>query len=139
MIIKTYFFFDSLKKIKKADIFFSSGAINYTNDPLYILKKISKLEVKYLYFTRTPLNNYENLTFNQLSLLSEHGPVKLKNENDMIICNKNKILNVASFENIFNKNFELIKKFVDEKNLFTVNKKKTDSYTYIYKRIKNSL
>jgi putative methyltransferase (TIGR04325 family) len=119
----------------KADIFFSSCAINYTNNPINILNKISKLNAKYLYFTRTPLSQNGEVEFKQLSLLSENGPLYLKNEKKIFIECKNKIISQKKFENIFNKKYRIVKKYIDEKKAFYNAKKYYDNYTYIFKKI----
>jgi len=131
---KNLSFFDSLNKIKKIDIFFSSCAINYTKNPLEIIKSIIKLKTKYLYFTRTPLTENQSLEFKQFSLLSDNGPCKINNEKEMLIVYKNKIINQQKFEEMFKNKFFIIAKYVDEKKAFFYKKKFINTYTYIFKR-----
>jgi hypothetical protein len=134
--IKTYFFFNSLEKVNKADIFFSSSAINYTQNPIKTLKAISKLKTKYFYFTRTPLTENDNLEFTQLSYLEDNGPLKIKGEEKIFIKCINKITNIKTFEGIFKDKFEIILKYIDEKNAFCYKNKSFNTYTYIIKRKK---
>jgi putative methyltransferase (TIGR04325 family) len=134
---KNLFFSNSLSKIKKIDIFFSSCAINYTKNPIETIKSIIKLKAKYLYFTRTPLAENKSFEFKQISLLSENGPCKINNEKEMLIENQNKIISQQNFEEIFKYDFTIILKYVDEKNAFFFKGKSFDTYTYIIKRKKN--
>ena len=116
---KNLFFFNSLEKVNKADIFFSSSAINYTKNPIKTLKAISKLNTKYFYFTRTPLTENDNLEFTQLSYLEDNGPLKIEGEEKIFIKCRNKITNIKTFEEIFKDKFEIILKCIDEKNAFS--------------------
>jgi putative methyltransferase (TIGR04325 family) len=131
---KNLFFSDSLKKIKKIDIFFSSCAINYTKNPLETIKSIIKLKTKYLYFTRTPLTENQSLEFKQFSLLSDNAPCKINNEKEMLIDYENKIINQKKFEEMFKNKFFIITKYVDEKKAFFYKKKFFNTYTYILKK-----
>jgi|694.fasta_scaffold57356_3 putative methyltransferase (TIGR04325 family) len=130
------FFYNSLKKINKLDIFFSSCAINYTKNPIKTLKIISKLDAKYFYFTRTPLSENASLTYNQFSCLADNGPLRIRAEEKIFIEYQNKIINIKNFEGIFKDNFNIILKYVDEKNAFFFKGKSFDTYTYIIKRKK---
>jgi hypothetical protein len=118
------------------DIFFSSCSINYTKNPIKTLKIISKLDAKYFYFTRTPLSENASLTYNQLSCLADNGPLRIKEEEKIFIECQNKIINIKNFEEIFKDNFNIILKYVDEKNAFFFKDKSFDTYTYIIKRKK---
>jgi putative methyltransferase (TIGR04325 family) len=128
------FFNDDLKKINKADIFFSSCSINYTQNPIKVYNQISKMDVKYLYFTRTPLTKNKSLRFNQTSFLSENGPLPDKIKYDDIVQYTNTVINLSLFEKIFLKNFKLITKYIDEKNAFKFKNLKIDTYTYLLKK-----
>ena len=128
------FFFDSLNKIKQADIFFSSCAINYTKNPIKIYNQISKLNVDYLYFTRTHLTKNNKIKFKQSSFLSENGPLPEKLKFDQIVEYTNTIINLNLFEKIFLKKYNLITKYIDEKNAFKLKSCNIDTYTYIYKK-----
>ena len=130
---KNLFFFNSLEKVNNADIFFSSCSINYTQDPIKTLKVISKLNTKYFYFTRTPLTENDNLEFTQLSYLADNGPLKIKGEEKIFIKYRNKITNIKTFEGIFKDKFQIILKYIDEKNAFFYKNKFLDTYTYIIK------
>jgi putative methyltransferase (TIGR04325 family) len=131
---KNLFFFNSLNNIKKNDILFSSCSINYTKNPLKTLKMISKLDSKYLYFTRTPLTQNKSIEFKQISLLSDNGPCKLKNEKKMLIEYKNKIIKKECFENIFKNKYTILSRYIDQKNAFCYGNNSFDTYTYIFKR-----
>jgi putative methyltransferase (TIGR04325 family) len=131
---KNLFFSDSLNKIKKIDIFFSSCAINYTKNPIETIKSIIKLKAKYLYFTRTPLTKNQSLEFKQISLLSQNGPCKIRKEKEMLIEYENKIINRQKFEDMFKNKFFCIAKYIDEKKAFFYKKKSFDTYTYIFKK-----
>lgn len=131
---KNLFFSNSLNKIKKIDIFFSSCAINYTKNPIETIKSIIKLKAKYLYFTRTPLTENQLLEYKQVSLLSENGPCKINNEKEMLIEYENKIISRQKFEDMFKNKFFIIEKYIDEKKAFSYKKKFVDTYTYILKK-----
>ena len=133
---KKLFFSDSFNKIKKADVVFSSCSINYTTNPIETIKSIIHLNTKYLYFTRTPLAENKSFEFKQISLLSENGPCKIKNEKEMLVEYRNKIISQQNFEEIFKNDFTIILKYVDEKNAFFFKDKSFDTYTYIIKRKK---
>ena len=132
---KNLFFFNSLNIIKKTDVFFSSCAINYTKNPIKTVKAISKLNAKYLYFTRTPLAENQSLGFKQISLLSDNGPCKINNEKEILIECENKIISRQSFESIFRNKFVIIEKYIDEKKAFFYKQESFDTYTYIIKKI----
>ena len=134
---KNLFFLNSLNNIKKIDILFASCSINYTKNPLKTLKIISKLDSKYLYFTRTPLTQNKSVEFKQISLLSDNGPCKLENEKKMLIEYKNKIINKERFENIFKSKYKILSKYIDQKNAFSYGNNSFNTYTYILKREKN--
>jgi putative methyltransferase (TIGR04325 family) len=131
---RNLFFFNSLDKIKKSDVFFSSCAINYTKNPFITLKKIFNLKVRYFYITRTPFSTKENLEFKQSSLLSDNGPCKIKNEKEILIEYKNKIINMNNFENILKNKYIILSKYIDEKKAFCFGNKCFDTYTYIIKK-----
>lgn len=131
---KDLFFFDSLNKIKRADIFFSSCSINYTPNPIETIKSIIKLKTKYLYFTRTPLAENKSFKFKQVSMLSENGPCQIKNEKEKLVEYENKIISRKSFEEIFKDKFFIIAKYVDEKKAFCYKKEFFDTYTYILRK-----
>ena len=133
LIYKNLFFYNSINKIKKIDVFFSSCAINYLNNADEILKKISNKKFKYIYFTRTPLSEDISVSFKQYSLLSNNGPAKIKREKDEIVCTENYILSKTIFESFFKQNFMLTKKYIDEKQAFYARGKYYDTYTYIFK------
>ena len=134
---KNLFFLNSLNNIKKVDILFASCSINYTKNPLKTLKIISKLDSKYLYFTRTPLTQNKSVEFKQISLLSDNGPCKLENEKKMLIEYKNIIINKERFENIFKSKYKILSKYIDQKNAFSHGNNSFNTYTYILKREKN--
>jgi len=132
---KNLLFYNALNKIKKADVFFSSCAINYTKNPIKTVKSIVKLNAKYLYFTRTPLTDYQPLKFKQISFLSDNGPCKINNEKETLVEYENKIINRKKFEDMFKNKFVIISKYVDEKKAFSFLGKYIDTYTYILKKI----
>lgn len=132
---KNLSFSDSLSKIKKADVVFSSCSINYTTNPIQTIKSIIQLKTKYLYFTRTPLSENKSFEFKQISLLSENGPCKINNEKEILIEYQNKIISQKSFEEIFKNKYDIIVKYVDEKKAFFYKKNFFDTYTYILKKI----
>ena len=132
---KNLCFLNSLKTNHKVDIFFSSCAINYLNNPVNTLKKISKINCKYFYFTRMPLTSDKYVKYDQYTLLSDNGPLASHVEKDKIIKFTNRIISVKVFEKIFtNKKFEVIKCYVDEKKSFFNNGLYIPSYTYIMKK-----
>jgi hypothetical protein len=102
--------------------------------PLKTLKIISELNAKYLYFTRTPLAENESIKFKQISLLSDNGPCKIKNEKKMLIEYENNIINIKYFENIFKNKFIVVSKYVDQKSAFSFNNSFFNTYTYIFKK-----
>ena len=61
---------------KKYDLVYANSSLPYTNDPLDFLKKLLKINFKYLYITRTPLNENSNnqIIGLQISKLSSNGP-----------------------------------------------------------------
>jgi len=131
---KNLFFFNSLNKIKKTDVVFSSCAINYTKNPTETIKSIIELKTKYLYFTRMPLTENQSFEFKQISLLSDNGPCKINNEKEIIVEYKNKIIKKQKFEEIFKNKYIIIAKYIDEKKTFFHNKKFFDTYTYVLKK-----
>ena len=131
---KNLFFFNSLNKIKKADIIFFSSSINYTKNPAETIKSTIKLRPKYLYFTRTPLTKNQSIKYKQISLLSENGPIKIKNEKEKIIEYENKIINIKEFEDMFKDKFVIKKKYIDQKNVFLNKNTYFNTYTYIFKK-----
>jgi hypothetical protein len=132
---KNLCFLNSLQTNHKVDIFFSSCAINYLNNPINTLKKISKINCKYFYFTRMPLTSDKYVKYNQYALLSDNGPFTNHVDKDKIIKFTNRIIPVKVFEKIFTyKKFEVIKCYVDEKKCFLNNGLYIPSYTYIMKK-----
>ena len=131
---KNLFFFNSLNKIKKPDVIFSSCAINYTKNPIKTIKSIIELKPKYLYFTRMPLTENQSFEFKQISLLSDNGPYKINNEKEIIIEYENIIINKQSFEDMFKNKFTVIARYIDEKKAFFYKKNFFDTYTYILKK-----
>ena len=131
---KNLFFFDSLNTIKKTDVFFSSCAINYTKNPIETIKSIIKLNVKYIYLTRTPLTENQSLEFKQISLLSNNGPCKINNEKEFLVEYQNKIISRRSFERMFESKFVIIAKYIDQKKAFSNKKEYFNTHTYIFKK-----
>lgn len=131
---KNLFFFDSLNKIKKTDVVFSSCAINYTKNPTETIKSIIELKTKYLYFTRMPLTENQSFEFKQISLLSDNGPCKINKEKEILIECENRIINQQKFEEMFKNKFFIITKYIDEKKAFFYKNKFYDTYTYILNR-----
>ena len=57
------------------DVVFSSGALQYTSDPLHYLQKLIDVDAQYLFITRTVLNEGDKrMTFMQDARLSANGP-----------------------------------------------------------------
>jgi putative methyltransferase (TIGR04325 family) len=132
---KNLFFQNSLKTHHKVDIFFSSCAINYLNNPVNTFKKISKINCKYFYFTRMPLTSQKYIKYDQYALLSENGPLESHAGKDKIVRFTNRIVSIKVFEKIFTyKKFKIIKSYIDEKKAFFYKKKFFDTYTYILKK-----
>jgi putative methyltransferase (TIGR04325 family) len=131
---KDLFFLNSINKIKKTDIFFSSCAINYTKNPIETLRSIIKLNTKYIYLTRTPLAENQSLEFKQISLLSNNGPCLINGEKEILIEYNNKIISRQIFEKMFKKKFIFVKKYIDQKKAFFYKKEFFNTYTYIIKK-----
>lgn len=132
---KNLFFQNNLKTNHKVDIFFSSCAINYLNNPVNIFKKISKINCKYLYFTRMPLTSQKYIKYDQYALLSDNGPLASHVDKDKIIKFTNRIIPIKAFEKIFtNKKFKIIKSYIDEKSAFIYNNECISTYTYIIEK-----
>lgn len=71
-------FFDSIdlakEEIKGVDLAFTSSALQYLPDSMSSLKKIIDLEATYLFITRTPFSNSQQVISIQNSNLSANGP-----------------------------------------------------------------
>jgi putative methyltransferase (TIGR04325 family) len=136
IISKNLLFQNSLKTNFKVDIFFSSCTINYLNNPISTLRKISKINCKYFYFTRMPLAAHNYIEYDQYALLSDNGPLANCMEKDKIVKFTNKIIPIKVFEKIFTtKNFKVIKCYMDDEKAFFSNGQHIASYTYIIKKI----
>jgi putative methyltransferase (TIGR04325 family) len=132
---KILFFQNSLKTNHKVDVFFSSCAINYLNNPVNTFKKISKINFKYFYFTRMPLTSHKYIKYDQYAWFSDNGPLKAHVEKDKIVKFTNRIIPIKVFEKIFvNKKFKVIKCYIDEKRAFFNKGSYIPTYTYIIQK-----
>lgn len=133
-IFKNLFFRSNFKINHKVDIFFSSCAINYLNNPINTLKKISRINCKYFFFTRMPLSTDKYIKFDQYSLLSDNGPIRIHVDKDKIVKLTNKIIPIKTFEKIFSskKGFKVIECQIDDEKF---SQRRIPCYTYIIKKI----
>ncbi len=72
-------FFESIEgaasDLEQVDLVFTSGALQYTPDPLVSLSMLLEVKAKHLFITRTAFNTVEERTITlQTSRLSDNGP-----------------------------------------------------------------
>ncbi len=72
-------FFESIEEAQEdmgiVDLVFASGSLQYTPDPLAMLRRLVSIEAPHLYITRTSFNDQQETMFAlQHSRLSHNGP-----------------------------------------------------------------
>ena len=100
---------EAAKDFDIIDLVFTSSALQYCRDPLLALKKLTKLNAKYLFITRTPFtDSADNLVTIQTSNLSANGPGILpKGYRDRKIKYPITYVSRNAIENILNENYKI--------------------------------
>ncbi len=106
-------FYDDIEDAKndfmRVDLVFSSSALQYCPDPLYILKELVKINAKYLFITRTPfVESTENIIAIQKSKLSHNGPGPLPDGvKDKTVFYPITYVSRLAVEDILSQNYEI--------------------------------
>lgn len=123
-------FVNDLSKVnilEEFDLIYANSSLPYTDNPTYYLESLLKFKSRYLYITRTPLNDHgdESIIALQVSKLSSNGPGEFKNLSkieDVEIKYPVTIMGKNIFEKILSKSGKILISFIEEKNVY-----KTDS------------
>lgn len=132
------FFYDSIEKAidgnKKFDLFFASSSFQYCDNQNEILDQILNLEPQYLFFTKTPFSNDEEIIGeSQLSKFSDNGPGPLpKGYNDFVISYPIFIMNFNSFISKLKIKYELKFQINEESNGFKIKENSFSSYGFFF-------
>ena len=114
-------FYDDIDKAfsnvnEKYDLIFSSGTIQYFENPYEIVKKIFSKQVRYIVFTRTNLSDDEG-NYSAVSFLSGHGSseghikYKVKNNKKIVIVPNTQMKEKKILEIAINNGYRLLRSF----------------------------
>jgi len=114
-------FYDDIDKAfseraEKYDLIFSSGTIQYFENPYETIKKIFSKQVNYVVFTRTNLSDDEGI-YSAVSFLSGHGSseghikYKIKNNKKLVIVPNTQIKEKKILDIALNNNYNLLRSF----------------------------
>lgn len=132
-------FFDNIESAKAdlghVDLAFSSGALQYTSDPLMFLAKILAIRADNVFITRVGLNhNDENITTIQKSFLSENGPGPLPDGfEDCIIKYPLTLVSKKMFENQIRETYSIQFFTEEEQNAYSVKSQSFNVYGFFCK------
>jgi len=121
------------KKVANIDLVFTSGALQYCPSPTESLKKLIDINAKYIFITRTPLNNNNNseIISTQISNLSENGvgplPIGYKNKKLKYPVT---FMSKTLVENMLSKKYNIQFTIVEDKEVYRVLNKTFDMYGY---------
>ena len=117
----------------KLDLVIASSSLQYTNDPIGFLAKISNLGARYMYISRAPLSNNEFASIEQVSNLSDNGP-QIDDKDTLILDGKVQVLAQIVPRFIFERNIELLYsikcRIVEGRQSFTGSGKSYDMFGY---------
>ena len=129
-------FFDDIQKaatdLGHVDLVFTSGALQYTPDPIAFLEKLIAVKAAHIFVTRTALNVGEgSVVCIQTSMLSANGPGALPSGlSDRQIRYPVTFANKAEFERLLGANYEIRFSLEEDKASYTVNDKTFDMFGY---------
>jgi putative methyltransferase (TIGR04325 family) len=104
---------------KEFDLLLINSSLQYTTDPIEILKSLIKLKPKQIWMTRLPLNEEsETLTISQISKLSDNGPGINSNYNNEKVEYVATIAPRASLESELSEEYKILAMFQEERNPF---------------------
>jgi hypothetical protein len=138
---KNLFFFSGNKNVKdiQFDLVIMSSVLVYLSKPYDYLKNLLSLKAKYIYISRTYLNDIVEkdtipTIIMQKTLLSENGPGPLSSRfKDQLICYPFRLLNKLILEKIMKKKYRLLFSKKDKNNFVKINFKKYFDFTCLWK------
>lgn len=128
-------FTSSFESLDDIDIFYASGSLQYTSNPIDIVKKIVALSPKIIIFSRTILSNTEeNIITIQKSLLSANGHGRLPDGfTDKSILYPHTATSVQKFSNQLDKKYRLFYKInTPDDDYYVIQNTKIDSCVLCY-------
>jgi putative methyltransferase (TIGR04325 family) len=127
---------DAKNNLGQVDLVFTSGALQYCPDPLEFLKKLTQVGAKYIFITRTPLNDSEkNIISIQVSRLWENGPGPLPSGfEDKNVYYPITFASRREVEKILAETYEIRFSINEEKGTFNAGEQSFDMYGYFCER-----
>ena len=129
-------FFCSISEAKRnsgfVDLVFTSSALQYCPEPLAYLKELTEVGAKYIFITRTPLNDSaEAIISTQRSKLSTNGPGSLPDGFiDKNVSYPITFTSKAEFEKVLKKYYDIRFVISEDKAVFRVENHHMDMYGY---------
>ena len=129
-------FFTTIEAAKNdlgaVDLVFSSSAIQYCPEPLKYLDRLTRIESKFIFITRTPfIAGNTEIIAKQNSNLSDNGPGPLPHGfTDRIISYPITYSSMPVVEKILNERYEIRFKIVEDKAAYRVGDKEIGMFGY---------
>lgn len=120
------FFMDNINKViesdSKIDLVYTSGAIQYVDEPYDCLKKLLKVGATYILFERMILGFSDNDVISiQKSLLSANGPGRLPDGyQDKFVAYPRTVMSYQKFINVVVDSYDLMWTFSDNDEVFRI-------------------
>jgi putative methyltransferase (TIGR04325 family) len=126
-------FIENLEEIEnlQVDLIIANSSLQYTPNPLELLKKITKLKARYLYITRMPLTELSSVSVLQTSMLKDNGPqtngIDKSRTKVQVPAN---IVRRIELEAILEIDYDTKHKILEEKNSFHTSRGSFDFFGY---------
>jgi putative methyltransferase (TIGR04325 family) len=115
----------------RIDFVIANSSLQYTDNPIDYLTKLTNLKAKYLYITRMPLANNSSRKVRQISRLGDNGPqIDGKSVDKTMISIQSTVVSRSEFEDTLAKVYQVKHRFLEEKNSFHGSGESFDSFGY---------
>lgn len=115
----------------KIDFVIANSSLQYTDNPIDYLTKLTNLKAKYLYITRMPLTNSDSIKVQQISRLGDNGPqIDGKSVDTSIISIQATVVSRNEFEDTLARLYQVKHRILEEKGSFSGSGKVFDLFGY---------
>ena len=115
----------------KIDFVIANSSLQYTDNPIDYLTKLTNLKAKYLYITRMPLTNSRSIKVQQISRLGDNGPqIDGKSVDASVISIQATVVSRNEFEDTLARLYQVKHRILEEKGSFNGSGKVFDLFGF---------
>jgi hypothetical protein len=115
----------------KIDFVIANSSLQYTDNPIDYLTKLTNLKAKYLYITRMPLTNSGSIKVQQISRLGDNGPqIDGKSVDKSVISIQVTVVSRNEFEDTLARLYQVKHWILEEKGSFNGSGKVFDLFGF---------